>query len=46
MARGCVTRGLGSAVAVARRIQLKAIMTVVTLCDGNVTNRHDITANL
>jgi hypothetical protein len=24
----------------------KAVMTVVTLCDGNVTNRHDVTANL
>ena len=25
---------------------LKAVMTVVTLCDGNVTNRHAVTANL
>ena len=25
---------------------LKAVMTVVTLCDGNVTNRHDVTVNL
>ena len=25
---------------------VKAVMTVVTLCDGNVTNRHDVTANL
>ena len=24
----------------------KAVMTVVTLCDRNVTNRHDVTANL
>ena len=24
----------------------KAVMTVVMLCDGNVTNRHDVTANL
>ena len=24
----------------------KAVMTVVTLCDGNVTNRHDVTVNL
>ena len=24
----------------------KAVITVVTLCDGNVTNRHDVTANL
>ena len=22
------------------------VMTVVTLCDGNVTNRHDVTVNL
>ena len=27
-------------------IKSKAVMTVVTLCDGNVTNRHDVTANL
>jgi hypothetical protein len=27
-------------------IPAKAVMTVVTLCDGNVTNRHDVTANL
>ena len=26
--------------------ELKAVMTVVTLCDGNVTNRHDVTVNL
>ena len=23
----------------------KAVMTVVTLCDGNVTNRHDVTVS-
>ena len=26
--------------------QSKAVMTVVTLCDGNVTNRHDVTVKL
>ena len=27
-------------------ISIKAVMTVVTLCDGNVTNRHDVTVIL
>ena len=25
---------------------IKAVITVVTLCDRNVTNRHDVTVNL
>ena len=25
---------------------IKAVMTVVTLCGGNATSRHDVTANL